>query len=329
LWVSNALAIIHFDPTSGAFQEFPTTGTPPGFSYAGNFIIPPPPGAFLNAYAGIDWGDGATSSPAVTVTRVTANGEWNVLANHSYRFPGTYSIQVTMVFNDVANGTVGIASLTTTFTAVIQAPPASSSPQLSVNHSPGPLALDIVEAFASIKSSVTDYRVSSQVSAAPIHPGAVVNATLTPAYQYSTPNLTTPIEGGMGSLQLAENPLQKKQAEFPLDEITPLDSSETLPISGALLPDRESAIQDPSSQTKHNSSGTLNFWSEANNPNVWDWTREPGMLFFEERGSGFEEGQTPGGDDARGEIASLAFLAAFSREVFTDRGRRKMKSPLS
>lgn len=129
----------------------------------------------------------------------------------------------------------------------------------------------------------------------------------------------------MGSLQLVEDPLQKKPAEFPLDEITPLDSSEPLPISGALLPDRKSAIQDPSSQTKHNSSGTLNFWSEANNPNVWDWTWEPGMLFSGERGSGFDEGQTPGGDDARGEIASLAFLAAFSREVFTDRGRRKMK----
>jgi len=322
LWVANSLAIIHFDPSNGAFQEFPITGTPPGFSYAGNFIIQPPPGAILaSGVAGIDWGDGTTSSPAVTVTKVTAGGEWNVLANHSYRFPGTYQIQVTMVFMTFTS----IDVLQVAFTANIEASAPTSSRQATSNQSLAAVAKDIVGANTSTTSSATFYNGSIETSASPKAGGSSANFSATQVYQYQSPNPTVPIEGGMGVIQPADDPSQKKPAEFPLDEPTPLDSRESLPISRAVLPDRESPTQDPSSQMKPNSSDTLNFWREPNNPNLWDGTWEPVMLFFEEGASAIEVGQTSGGDDARGEIASSAFLASFLLEVFTDRGRQKMK----
>jgi hypothetical protein len=326
VWVSNALAVIHFNPATGAFQEFSITGSPPGFSYAGNFIIPPPPGAFLgSASAGIDWGDGTTSSPAVTVTKVTSNGEWNVLANHSYRFPGTYTIQVTMVFNQFG---AFVNSLQTSFTAVIEGSAGSNSPPSTSPSTKNALAaipLDIAQAYASTNHQAAFYSGSTSTVAPQKGSDSVIKDSATPVYQSLAPKLTfLPFERGTGELQPTDDPLEKKSKQPPA---TNEDSGEALPVSRAVVPDRESVNADPADELGIRRSNPVSDSSGDFYPLGQESTFRPLILTSDELEPRIEENLIYESNPAGGEFASLAFLAAFTREINNSSRRGKSTKP--
>ncbi len=328
VWVSNALAIIHFNPATGAFQEFSITGTPPGFSYAGNFIIPPPPGAFpRSASAGIDWGDGTTSSPAVTVTLVTPDGEWNVLANHSYRFPGTYTIQVTMVFNQFGGF---VDSLQTSFTAVIEGSAGSNSPPSTSPSTKNALAaipLDIAQAYASTNPQASFYTGSTSTAAPLKASDSVIQNSATPVYQNLAPKLTSvPFERGTGELQPTDDPLEKKSKQPPTPEATNEDSGEALPVSRSVVPDRESVSDAPTHELGARSN-SVRASSEDFDPLGQESTLRHAILTSDELEPKIEENLIYENNPAGGEFASLAFLAAFSREAIKNSRPRKHKKP--
>ncbi len=344
LWFINPVYIINFNPATGVIHEYSVTGSPPGFSYSGTFIISAsetPPGAYPGS-AGVDWGDGTFSGPAGTVVTVEANGDWIVTANHTYRFPGTYAIEITLS----AYGYPPIAySLHFSFTAVIAAPAPSSSLPSGTGSSNPSLAFSPVGLFTAAhptNAQAISYSLSPQSIRPQPETVSVITSTTVQTYQYSSTRPPTTRGGGMGGrIQVFDDPLQESPMQPPMLDSTPVDFRESTGLSAdslAVFPlESDDPVflqeQEPSIDSSgHNSRPITIFWNGSIDRLDIDWISPAMVLPAEEPIPASTKLEEYGQHSVTAGIASMAaFLAAFrwKHEKSSIRGKTKIETKIA
>jgi hypothetical protein len=324
VWLLGGWFVFHFNAASGTAQEFSATGSPPGFSYSGNFSIPAnaiPPS--WNPFSYIDWGDGTFSTPRDVAVTQNADGGLTVTSNHTYRSPGTYVAVVDLSGQTPGNGWV---FLSFPFTVQIDPPsstppPASSSTSASASTNLS-FAPPSVGSTTTTNSNPTSYGASSQSLPTQSVTGLAANASTGSIYQQPGPSLTTPIGGGMGKLPSGpEEPLQDNPAQLPLFDQTEAqaDLAETVlfgsaPRSPLLLLNPEYSQDAPINPLEPRRQPAASIWDTPTAGLETHWLIQRALFSADGRATAHDPVQSLRAGSGPDDLACAAFLAAYSWE---------------